>query len=175
MLAEHCCMQTVAAMNLDNFVVRPQRQFVEKFAKARPGKRLGLEDFNELTTKVAGLPTELADEDEEAKRFDMLVLRTQLAILQARPDFASLREKIQAHCQRAGRAGGHPGHQGRDGADSGGGGRRVVGGCHRPDAGDRPQKAARPGQADSQGPEEGRLYRTSRTSLARQRRSTCRR
>jgi len=54
------------------------------------------EDFHELTTKVAGLPTELADEDEEAKRFDILVLRTQLAILQAKPDFTSLKEKIQA-------------------------------------------------------------------------------
>jgi type I restriction enzyme, R subunit len=52
--------------------------------------------FHELTAKVAGLPTELLDEDEEAKRFDMLVLRAQLAILQAKPDFASLKEKIQA-------------------------------------------------------------------------------
>ena len=86
----------VAAMKVDNFVVRPQRQYVDKFAKAEAWQHLGPEDFYELTTKVAGLPTELADEDEEAKRFDMLVLRTQLAVLQAKPDFASLKEKIQA-------------------------------------------------------------------------------
>jgi type I restriction enzyme R subunit len=36
------------------------------------------------------------DDDEEAKRFDMLVLRAQLSILQARPDFMGLRQKIQA-------------------------------------------------------------------------------
>lgn len=86
----------VAAMNLENFVVRTQRKSVEKFAKPEPWQALGAEDLNELTQNVAGLPSELADEDEEAKRFDMLVLRTQLAILQAKPDFVSLREKIQA-------------------------------------------------------------------------------
>jgi type I restriction enzyme, R subunit len=88
--------QHVAALNLGNFVVRPQRKSVEKFAKSEAWQKLGIDDFNELANNVASLPTELADEDEEAKRFDMLVLRTQLAILQARPDFTSLREKIQA-------------------------------------------------------------------------------
>jgi len=88
--------QNVAAMNLDNFVVRPQRKLVEKYTKPEVWQKLGIDDFNELANNVAGLPTELADEDEEAKRFDMLVLRTQLVILQARPDFTSLREKIQA-------------------------------------------------------------------------------
>ncbi|MCK9397118.1 MAG: DEAD/DEAH box helicase family protein [Methylobacter sp.] len=88
--------RNVAAMNLDNFVVRTQRKSVEKYAKPESWQKLGIDDFNELTQNLAGLPTELGDEDEEAKRFDMLVLRTQLAILQARPDFTSLREKIQA-------------------------------------------------------------------------------
>jgi type I restriction enzyme R subunit len=88
--------QNVAAMNLDNFVVRPQRKSVEKYAKSDAWQKLGSDDFNELAQNLAGLPTELLDEDEEAKRFDMLVLRTQLAILQARPDFTSLRERIQA-------------------------------------------------------------------------------
>ena len=88
--------QHIAAMNLDNFVVRPQCKSVEKYAKPEAWQKLGSDDFNELANNVAGLPTELVDEDEEAKHFDMLVLRTQLAILQARPDFTSLRERIQA-------------------------------------------------------------------------------
>ena len=88
--------QNVASMNVDNFVVRPQRKYVDKFAKGEAWQNLGPEALHELTAKVAGLPTELLDEDEEAKRFDMLVLRAQLAILQAKPDFASLKEKIQA-------------------------------------------------------------------------------
>lgn len=88
--------QNVAAMNVDNFVVRPQRKYVDKFAKGDAWLHLGSDDLHELTANVAGLPTELADDDEEAKRFDILVLRTQLAILHAKPDFTSLKEKIQA-------------------------------------------------------------------------------
>jgi type I restriction enzyme R subunit len=86
----------VAAMNIENFVVRPQRRLVEKYAKPEAWQALGTEQFSELAQNVAGLPTEFADEDEDAKRFDLLVLRTQLAILQAKPDFASLRDKIIA-------------------------------------------------------------------------------
>jgi type I restriction enzyme R subunit len=86
----------VLAMNVDNFVVRPQRKAVEKFADAKSWQKLGPDEFHELADRVAGLPSELADDDEEAKRFDMLILRTQLAVLQAKPDFANLREKIQA-------------------------------------------------------------------------------
>lgn len=88
--------ENVAAMNLDNFVVRPRRQWVEKYAQAEAWKYLGPQEYEDLTHRVAGLPTELPDEDEEAKRFDMLMLRAQLSILQARPDFCSLREKIQS-------------------------------------------------------------------------------
>lgn len=89
--------RSVAAMNLDNFVVRPKRQYVEKFAKRDVWKNLSPEDFQDLANKVSALPTELTDEDEdeEAKRFDMLLLRSQLAVLQSTANFAGLREKIQ--------------------------------------------------------------------------------
>ena len=88
--------QRVAAMNLDNFVVRPQRKSVERFAKLESWHKLDGDSLTELGQQVAGLPTELGDDDEDAKRFDMLVLRTQLAILQAKPDFDALRASIQA-------------------------------------------------------------------------------
>jgi type I restriction enzyme, R subunit len=88
--------QTVAAMKVDNFVVRPRRRHVDKFARLSAWEVLTAEDHHELRTNVAGLPSELTDEDEDAKRFDLLVFRAQLAILQAKPDFASLKDKIQA-------------------------------------------------------------------------------
>ncbi|MEO7853415.1 MAG: type I restriction-modification enzyme R subunit C-terminal domain-containing protein, partial [Rubrivivax sp.] len=88
--------QIVAAMNTDNFIVRPQRKAVEKFAKAQAWSSLGPEEHDELATRVAKLPTEFSDTDEEAKRFDLLVLRTQLAMLQAKPEFAALRDQIRA-------------------------------------------------------------------------------
>lgn len=91
-----CLHQIVAAMNIDNFVVRPQRRLVEKFAKAEAWKVLSDDARTELATQVARLPTEFVDNDEEAKRFDLLVLRTQLAILQASPGFLGLRDQIRS-------------------------------------------------------------------------------
>lgn len=88
--------QHVAAMNQDNFLVRPHRQYVERYAQAEAWQVLEPDDFDALSKRVAGLPTELADEDEEAKRFDLLLLRTQLAVLQALPAFTGLKERIQA-------------------------------------------------------------------------------
>ena len=82
----------VAAMNIDNFVVRPQRQSVEKFANRDAWRQLSGEDFHELAENLAGLPSEFMDEDEEAKRFDMFVLRAQLTILQAQPCFPVIEE-----------------------------------------------------------------------------------
>jgi type I restriction enzyme R subunit len=85
----------VAEMRVDNFVVRPQRKYVHKFADRKAWQLLGTEDLYELSSRVAKLPSELTDEDEDAKRFDMLVLRTQISILQKRPDFVGLKEKIK--------------------------------------------------------------------------------
>jgi len=88
--------QQVAAMNLDNFVVRPKRRTVEKFAKLEAWRFLDADSLQELSAQVADLPTAQLDSDEEAKRFDMLVLRLQLAILQAQSGFVGLREQMQA-------------------------------------------------------------------------------
>ena len=87
--------EVVAAMNLENFVVRPQRKSVERFTKVEAWTTLDDESLTELSQRVAGLPTELVDDDEEAKRFDMLVLRTQLAVLQALPEYTALKGRIQ--------------------------------------------------------------------------------
>lgn len=87
--------QQVAAMNVENFVVRPKRLYVERYAQPAAWQQLTTEARHELKTEVAALPTALTDEDEEAKRFDMLVLRAQLSILQAGSSFASIKEKIQ--------------------------------------------------------------------------------
>jgi len=84
-----------AAMNVDNFVVRPRRRIVEKYAKIGAWSRLSPDARMELSHEVAGLPTELEPENEEAKRFDLLVLRIQLTMLRAEPGFERLRDQVK--------------------------------------------------------------------------------
>lgn len=85
----------VAGMNLDNFVVRPHRRAVERYS-SRAAWEDARSDSDELIA-LAGLPTSVRDEDEDAKRFDLLVLRRQLAQLDADAMLAErLRESIQS-------------------------------------------------------------------------------
>ena len=84
-----------AAINLDNFVVRPRRRIVEKYAKPEAWAVLSPEALSDLSHQVAGLPSELDPESEEAKRFDLLVLNLQLAMLRSEPGFARLRDQVK--------------------------------------------------------------------------------
>lgn len=47
----------------------------------------GQDEQEELVEHVAGLPSELVDDDQEAKQFDLLVLRLQLALLRHEKSF----------------------------------------------------------------------------------------
>jgi type I restriction enzyme R subunit len=90
--------QEVAGMSLDNFLVRPKRKLVEKFAKSTAWSVLGLDARMALTEDVAGLPSSLTDDDVMAKEFDLLVLRTQLAVLRHEKHFERLRKRIVEIC-----------------------------------------------------------------------------
>ena len=88
----------VAAMNVDNFLVRPRRKLVEVYREAKAWEGLTPERVADLLAPNAGLaslPNELPSEDEEAQRFDLLLLRTQLAVLHAEPGFARLRSQVR--------------------------------------------------------------------------------
>ena len=86
----------VAAMNSENFVVRPKRRFVEQYANSKSWQSLSDEDFITLNQEIAGLPSQLETEAEEIKRFDILVLKLQLAILRSHSSVKHLREKIKS-------------------------------------------------------------------------------
>jgi type I restriction enzyme, R subunit len=86
----------VEAMNLDNFIVRPKRRLVEKFKRSEAWTGLTPDDRLELSTEVAGLPSELEAEPEEAKRFDLLLLNLQLAVLRHEPAFERLRDQVKS-------------------------------------------------------------------------------
>jgi superfamily II DNA or RNA helicase len=70
----------VAGLPRENFLVRPQLQWVEKFTKADSWAALGTQDLTDLQTKLAPLATLASAADtEEAKRFDLLMYQAQLA------------------------------------------------------------------------------------------------
>ncbi len=83
----------VSSMSLDNFVVRTQRKLVEKYQKAENWTVLNDEAAEELAV-VGGLPNTLAPEKEEAKRFDLLVLSLQLALLHGEARFDRLKKQL---------------------------------------------------------------------------------
>lgn len=88
--------EIVAGMNLANFVVRKHRKAVEHFASTDAWKSM-TPDAVETALGLAGLPSAVRDDDEDAKRFDLLVLRRQLAQLDGDTLFAErLRETIQS-------------------------------------------------------------------------------
>ena len=86
----------VAGMSLDNFVVRPQRRWVETWGQATAWHKVSPDQLSELAALVSGLPSAVCDDDENAKRFDLLMLRTQLACVRADLGYARLREQVRA-------------------------------------------------------------------------------
>jgi len=71
----------VNTMNLDNFIVRKHRKDVETFAKRERWLNLNEDDMKVLAGNLSGLPAQDND-DEFCRRFDLLILNLQLAILQ---------------------------------------------------------------------------------------------
>ena len=84
-------IREVAGMPPDNFIVRAKRRHVEKFQDKSAWEHLGEEDQHELVEHLAALPTSEVDSDVDAKRFDLLCLRIQLAMLRKSP-FEPLRK-----------------------------------------------------------------------------------
>lgn len=85
----------VAGMSLDNFVVRPQRRWVEAWARPDAWERPTAEQLAEVSAHLSGLPTAVRDDDEDAKRFDALLLGTQLALLRSEPSLPRLQAKVR--------------------------------------------------------------------------------
>jgi len=90
----------VTLMNPDNFIVRPHRRHLEKFTIREQWGNLNAEDALEVNLHLAGLPAELPQEDETAKRFDLLLLNLQLALLEKSTSFARNRDKVMEIASR---------------------------------------------------------------------------
>ncbi|MCU1270386.1 MAG: Type restriction-modification system, restriction subunit [Acidobacteriaceae bacterium] len=87
--------QEVERMNVNNFIVRPKRKLVEKYGDRKAWQSLDDEQKSELIAEVAGLPSELIDDDQEAKQFDLLILRLQLGLLRHEKSFTRWSEDVR--------------------------------------------------------------------------------
>jgi len=88
--------ELVANMTLENIIVRPKRKFVEKFSNALSWKALSSGDAAEAATELASLPSKKIDTEEEAKRFDLAILKLQLCVLRADKGFERLQGYVRA-------------------------------------------------------------------------------
>jgi len=80
----------VSGMNLDNFIVRPKRQYIEKLLRREAWSILDKSQISDIATHITDLPTDANDFNaneisvEDAKPFDHLVLQMQLKYLETK-------------------------------------------------------------------------------------------
>ncbi|NOZ46349.1 MAG: DEAD/DEAH box helicase family protein [Chlorobi bacterium] len=70
----------ISTLNLDSFIVRAKLRYVEKFKSRNKWDNLSKSDRLDISQNLAQLP-EVKEEDEFARRFDLLMLNLQLAII----------------------------------------------------------------------------------------------
>jgi type I restriction enzyme R subunit len=89
----------VAGMPPENVLVRKQAEHVQLYAKFDSWHTLAPAARDQIVEHLAALPTAYRepgeDHSEEAKRFDLLALKLQLAVLTGDPKFAGLRDKAK--------------------------------------------------------------------------------
>lgn len=92
----HHLHEVVSGMNVDNVLVRARRRWVERYSDWSAWQRIDRDEAGEIAEQLAGLPSSVRDSDEDAKRFDLLILRIQLAILE---DDAAQADRLRRHVQ----------------------------------------------------------------------------
>lgn len=75
----------VESMNTTNFLVRPHLELVERYRTPAAWETINIGDLAVLGDRVAKLPTQLEPENEDAKRFDVVMLTAELALLRGEP------------------------------------------------------------------------------------------
>ncbi|MBE9051196.1 DEAD/DEAH box helicase family protein [Nostocales cyanobacterium LEGE 11386] len=87
--------QHVATMARDNFLVRRHLQQVEEFSERSRWDNLNDTDIDAIAQSLAQLPNGLPQENHLAKRFDLLCLKLQIAIIKQSQYFIKLRDQVR--------------------------------------------------------------------------------
>lgn len=84
----------VSAMCDENFLVRPHLERVTKLKSREAWENLDTELRAEVAKTISGLPSQIEQDDEYARRWDHLLLKTELAMLEKSIEYKSLMKKI---------------------------------------------------------------------------------
>lgn len=84
----------VSGMCDENFLVRPHLERVAKLKNRATWEKLDNELRAEAAKTISGLPSQMVQDDEYAKRWDHLLLKTELALLEKSGEYKSLMKKI---------------------------------------------------------------------------------
>ena len=74
--------EEVKAMNCENFIVRMEREAVERFQQQKHWEPLTQTDAEVLHKRIAGLPSEIDTDEIESRLFDFTILRMQVALVE---------------------------------------------------------------------------------------------
>ena len=97
----------VQALNRESFVVRPHEELVEPFRNRERWENLTDEDFQTLSHHIAPIPA-IEPDNQEMRRFDLMMLRLQLAILRQTRDQADLANRLRDLAQNLSEKGSIP-------------------------------------------------------------------
>ncbi|MEQ1953263.1 DEAD/DEAH box helicase family protein [Mesorhizobium yinganensis] len=86
--------ETIAGLNLDNFIVRQKRRTVEKYREDEAWTSIDEDKRCELVDDIAPLPSSRELGTEEAKRFDLLMFQLELALLKGSKRFEQLKKQL---------------------------------------------------------------------------------
>jgi type I restriction enzyme R subunit len=85
----------VSGMCDENFLVRPHLERVTKLKSREAWEKLDDELRAEVSKTISGLPSQIDQDDEYAKRWDHLLLKTELALLEKSGEYKTLMKKIK--------------------------------------------------------------------------------
>ena len=85
---------TVAGLNLDNFIVRQQRRASRNTGSRKPGSRSTTKRARSWSTRSRRCHRPRSHGTEEAKRFDLLMFSLELALLKGSKRFDTLKKQL---------------------------------------------------------------------------------
>ena len=86
--------QQIATLDHERFIVRKQLRLVNEYTHRSRWENINKGDFVDICHHLANLPSVAENDEEVAKRFDLIILRLQLALLYQSQQQVSLINKI---------------------------------------------------------------------------------